>query len=350
MPAGERRQESDTGRGVSPAIGVILAAAIAIILAAAVGAFVLGVGDSTDEPAPTVTADFDRDVSDGSASVKTGNEQIILTNEGGDNVPLSEMRIITEARCFDDTLLVDQGTKRGELYNLPVVNSGPNQIDNAENVNGDEIFDTNAAAISAPLSGSADTVWEAGERLSFHLEQNECDVPTDGIVTVDLIHEPSNTRIVQESLGPGFDSSFGDEIDPATAGDTSTHTWFLDLQAGDYGTAGTSGDEVDEIEVDYSSGDFDGINEDDVTVTMTRTLSGGPDRTEINVNSGTAPYNGDTATIDLSGFFQTDVAGPIKIEIDGIKNPSSAGSYTVDFTLDGDAGPKTFTKTLEIEN
>lgn len=121
--------------------------------------------------------------------------------------------------------------------------------------------------------------------------------------------------------------------DPATLGESSIHTWTLENVA--FGESGADGDEVDTITVEYGSASLDGLTDDDVTVTMTRTLTSGEDTTEISVNQGS--YGGTATTFDLSGNFQTDVAGPVIVEIDGVENP--AGSEPATITLEGDADP-----------
>jgi len=133
-----------------------------------------------------------------------GNERIIVEHESGDTVPVSELGIITEAECLGVT-------RRGELTNFPV--SGPPFTLQNENINGDEIFATNAP-ITTPLSGSGGT-WEAGDRLSFQLDKEECPVQDTSTITVEVIHEPTNSRIVDESFGSGaqplsFDFSLDD--------------------------------------------------------------------------------------------------------------------------------------------
>ena len=151
--------------------------------------------------------------------------------------------------------------------------------------------------------------------------------------------------VAEDDIGGGDD---GEEsvADPATPGSESVHSWLLTDVA--YGEAGNDGDEVDTITVSYpDSASFDGLNQDDITVVMTRTLSGGEDTSEISVNQG--DYSGSEATFNLSGQAQTDVAGPIEIEIDGIENPDEAGEFDVDITLDGDAGELTVTETLVLE-
>ena len=64
-------------RAVSPVIGVILMVAITVILAAVIGAFVLGLGDSVSETAPSASIDFDYDSPD--------DGELTLTHDGGDS-------------------------------------------------------------------------------------------------------------------------------------------------------------------------------------------------------------------------------------------------------------------------
>jgi len=70
-------------RAVSPVIGVILMVAITVILAAVIGTFVLGLGDSIGDSAPTASIDSEIN-SDGN---------IVFTHESGQNVATDTLRI-----------------------------------------------------------------------------------------------------------------------------------------------------------------------------------------------------------------------------------------------------------------
>lgn len=129
--------------------------------------------------------------------------------------------------------------------------------------------------------------------------------------------------------------------DPPTANTAANHTWEYDNL--DFGESGNNGDEIDTITVDYpNTASFDGLNQDDITVTMTRTLSDGEDKSKISVNNG--DYAGSEATFDLSGSYQTDIAGPIIVEITGIENPD-AGSYTATITFEDESGEISVSRT-----
>jgi len=356
MLEGAETTSEHTGRGVSPAISVILMVAIVVILAAVIGAFALGLGEETEEPAPAVTAELDRNEVTGVSGVTSGSERIELTHRAGDSIALEEISIYTEARCFDDALLTAD-TKRGELVNLPV-SSGIQD----KNVQGENVFQRGVGAVEAPLSGTTDRTWESGETLVYHINADKCSVPDSGIVTVEVIHEPSNSRIVEETLGQGFQpAALEDSLEPATAGATSTHTLVLDTKSGDFGDSKgetTEGTQLDKIRVDYNpngiaSGtpEFDNMDNGDVTVTMTVSKSSGLVRQTVNL-IGSPALDGPEGTVEISGSNNRDVEGPIKIELDGIKNPPSSGTYDVEIELIGDGGSPTkiITKTLEIEN
>ena len=143
-------------------------------------------------------------------------------------------------------------------------------------------------------------------------------------------------------------NTFTISLDPTTAGDTdSIHTWSADtVSESDF----NDDEDIETIDVDYSDNNqgstLDTLDETDITVEMTRELTGGPDRSTIDVNSG--DYSGDTATFDLSGNFTTDITNDpnnpdIVVTIGdsssntGAENPSQ-GSYTATITLNGGQG------------
>jgi len=210
MSGGAETPSDRTGRGVSPAISVILMAAIVIILAAVIGAFVLGLGEETEEPAPVVTAELDRGITDNSPPLEGGTRKITISHEAGDTVPVSELRIITEAQCFDPSTGTTI-TKRGELHNLPAEEpSGPPEINNDENVRGDKIFSTREPAIEGPIADGEN--WQAGESLAFHIDNDECQLLSESRTDIQIIHEPSNSVIEEKSIGSG-DVSLGSPAD-----------------------------------------------------------------------------------------------------------------------------------------
>jgi len=76
---------------VSPVIGVILMVAITVILAAVIASFVLGLGDQNN-PAPTVSMDFDYDNS---------NTLVTVTHQDGEEVEGTNVFIRGNAEVED---------------------------------------------------------------------------------------------------------------------------------------------------------------------------------------------------------------------------------------------------------
>jgi hypothetical protein len=118
-------------------------------------------------------------------------------------------------------------------------------------------------------------------------------------------------------------------VTPVPAGPgqkSSTHTW----QVPKY-TTDSPKQQINTIELDYSSPstgtDFGKVNSGDVKVTLTRKLSSGKDREIINVTSGGSSFGGETALIDLSGSFDTNVVDDpngnpnIKVAVSNVTNP-----------------------------
>lgn len=72
---------------VSPVIGIILMVAVTVILAAVIGTFVLGIGQSTSEPTPQVSWEFEYDGGgDGFGAGSPYNDKLTVTHEGGDTI------------------------------------------------------------------------------------------------------------------------------------------------------------------------------------------------------------------------------------------------------------------------
>ena len=99
---------------------------------------------------------------------------------------------------------------------------------------------------------------------------------------------------------------------PDSQNQPATHTWNVwDLYIET---------DVDTITVDYPDGtSLGGLDDKDITVELDR--SGDGELTEVKVNKDT--YTGSSATFDLAGNFNTNIAGQAKITINGIENPSS---------------------------
>jgi flagellin-like protein len=70
---------------VSPVIGIILMVAVTVILAAVIGTFVLGIGQSTSEPTPQVSWEFQYD-DGGNGFDSDSDDNLTVTHSGGDSI------------------------------------------------------------------------------------------------------------------------------------------------------------------------------------------------------------------------------------------------------------------------
>ena len=161
--------------------------------------------------------------------------------------------------------------------------------------------------------------------------------------------DDSDTKIVTKG------NTFSLSLDPSTAGVTdSVHTWSAEtINTSDF----NDGEAIDTVEVDYSDSSqgstLNNLDQADIFVTLTRELDEGPDRVTLTGDDGDTginddDYSGDTATFDLSGYYDTDsINDPNNPDIvvtigdsddnTGAENPSQ-GSYTATITLNGESG------------
>lgn len=80
---------SDRDRAVSPVVGVALLIAIAVILATVIGVVVLGIGPGgANVPQAELIADYNTTAS---------NNTLTVTHNGGDPVPVDEVRFLDES-------------------------------------------------------------------------------------------------------------------------------------------------------------------------------------------------------------------------------------------------------------
>jgi len=135
----------DDDRGVSPVIGVILMVAITVILAAVIGTFVLGLGDSLEQ---TPQAQLSAEAVDGDDDAT----EVVIEHEGGDQIDWGEIRIEYSA-------------------------------------------DTTDLAVGS----SEDTITVGSTQVVIDHDTDGTDVPTSG-ETITLIHEPSDSIILEETL------------------------------------------------------------------------------------------------------------------------------------------------------
>lgn len=178
-------------RSVSPVIGEVLLVAIVIILASAIAVFVLGFSDSATDAAPTVgqsTGDF-------VAGNATTEQVVAIKHEGGDAVDVTELEILVDATADCDA--------EARLVDLPSDGGVDNTIV-AANIEGeDDLIDQSLGQASA-LIGTADAenTFAAGNEIEFRIPVAGCDfrLSDNDSVTIQVIHVPSNSVIIDERL------------------------------------------------------------------------------------------------------------------------------------------------------
>lgn len=115
-------------RAVSPVIGVILMVAITVILAAVIGTFVMGLGDSVSETAPTTQ--FDIEISGSDATI---------THSGGDSLDSEQVSVSVPASASVDSDFSGTITA-GDEATVSGLSSGDTVRVVYETSNGDQSF------------------------------------------------------------------------------------------------------------------------------------------------------------------------------------------------------------------
>lgn len=170
--------------------------AVVVIVAASVSVFTFGVADDLREPAPAVGQ------SSGELLAFEGgsDEQIVrITHVAGDPITVSDIEISVRAECKD-------GTKQGRIVNLPA-GSG-NNIDSGQ-IEGDDIFDGSSLntidnKVDGVSNGGAllhgDGRYTASESIIFRIKKGSCEITTGSQVTVEIVHTPTNSVVIEETL------------------------------------------------------------------------------------------------------------------------------------------------------
>ncbi|MFT4930966.1 MAG: flagellin-like protein [Natronomonas sp.] len=174
-----------SSKAVSSVISTVLMVALVVILAATVSVFVLDLTGEGNQPAPIVKqSSGELIVQDNSSGGK-----INLTHVAGDSLTASNLEIVVNAE--------DPCGKSGRLVNLPA--PGNDLRPTSEYVRGDDIFDNSWNSVDGPI-GEADAKWEAGETATFRLASSECQLDSGDTIIVRVVHTPTNSIIIEETL------------------------------------------------------------------------------------------------------------------------------------------------------
>ncbi|MBP1923048.1 cytoskeletal protein CcmA (bactofilin family) [Halorubrum alkaliphilum] len=311
----------ETGGGRDRLRAVALAA---VMLLAVVAMAPVGFGAASDGPAESLTLDADPATANADSTHTWAFDDVDFEGEV-DTISVSYPDETSLDGLTDDdvTVTLTRTLSSGEDTSEISVN----QDSYAGNA---ATFDLSGLA-TTDIAGEGSVVIDgvvnpdAGEyEPTITLTGDEDEVTVTADVTVDSGDDADDGNDADDDDGPATGLSL--TADPAAANADSTHTWAFD----DVDFEG----QVDEIVADYpDAASFDGLTNDDVTVTLTRTLSSGEDTSEISVNQGS--YDGSAATFDLSGVATTDIAGEGSVVVEGVENPD-AGEYEPTLTFVGE--------------
>lgn len=174
------------GRGVSSVIGTILLVAVVVLLAVTVTIFALGFTERTTEVGPTIGESTGTLESNGAGS---DNGFVRITHLAGDTVSVSDLEIAVDATAACG--------KRGRLVELPAdTRTG---ID-PSNVEGDNLFDGSPPQFVGGTNALHESALSAGETLQFRIPNSKCSVAEGEEVVVSLVHVPTNTVLVEETV------------------------------------------------------------------------------------------------------------------------------------------------------
>jgi len=230
-------------------------------------------------------------------------------------------------------------TDTGEAFFAVDILNAPDVVSAGNSFSTDfEVSNTGDATATQIVTGSIDTTEIYSDSFTldptnsrsdtFSYTTKETDAPSVDVVVASDDNTASQTVTIADA--------FSITLDPPKQNEkNSVHTW-------ESGYVNYSG-EVDTITVDYPGGNkgfsLDGLTDADITVVMERQLSDGIDKSEIDVNSGN--YSGSSATFDLSGNYNTDLAGELSVTIGdsasgtGVEN-GGKDKHTATITLNGE--------------
>jgi FlaG/FlaF family flagellin (archaellin) len=165
--------------------------AVVVILAATISVFVLGFTEETTEAGPIVgqSAGILEPNPPGSGS---DNGFVRVRHMAGDTVQTADMEIVVDA--------TDACGKQARLVNLPVDGYSGNAI-GSTNIEGDDVFDERPPYFGGPeYSAIHETEYMAGEEILFRIPNNDCSVRSGDEVIVRVVHTPTNSVVIKETL------------------------------------------------------------------------------------------------------------------------------------------------------
>jgi len=117
----------DDDSAVSPVIGVILMVAITVILAAVIATFVIGLGDQTDEVAPTASFSYDYQNSSDNGLVNITVDNIDSSDVDPSNIEFAGDVNATD-QTWDDVGNSGDAVAAGDTATIRLDGSSPEEV------------------------------------------------------------------------------------------------------------------------------------------------------------------------------------------------------------------------------
>lgn len=172
-------------KAMSPVVGIMLMIAITIVLGVILIFFATAF--EMQEPAPFVvhsSGELVRDV-DGA-----DDQKIYLYHEGGDPIKVSDIEIVVDAtKCCG---------MKDRIVNLPARDSNMNPKLGEQNIAEDS--DLISKTTNYCGGAIAKEYFSVGEKLWFRINNGQCSLEKGDQITVKIIHTPTNTIVIEETL------------------------------------------------------------------------------------------------------------------------------------------------------
>ncbi|RSD35126.1 MAG: hypothetical protein CI953_337 [Methanohalophilus sp.] len=167
-------------KAISPVVGIMLMIAITIVLGVTLIFFATAF--EMQEPAPFVAHSSGELVRDVDGSV---DQKVYLYHEGGESITVSDMEVVVDA--------TEVCGKHARIVGLPVQNS----LDSS-NIEGETgMLDKGVSGLAGAIK---EAEFSAGEMMMFRINNGKCPLEKGDQITVKIIHTPTNTVIIEETL------------------------------------------------------------------------------------------------------------------------------------------------------
>jgi len=171
-------------KAISPVVGIMLMIAITIVLGVTLIFFATAF--EMQEPAPFVAHSSGELVRKGGADETFEDQRVYIYHNGGDSVKMSEVEIVVDAtKCCG---------MKDRIVNLPTTT---NKID-SQNLAEDSGLITKTPGYGG--GAISEDYFSTGENLWFRINNGKCPLEKGDQITVKIIHTPTNTIVIEETL------------------------------------------------------------------------------------------------------------------------------------------------------